>query len=114
MDPVKAGDLRSLVALHRPVYTTDDAGASVATYSSTATDRVWAKVDSLSDSMSALAAQAFGAISHRVTIRYYSGIDSGWQVRMGSRILHVVGPPRDIEERHVYMELRCSETEVVV
>ena len=111
MKPLNAGELRDYIRLQKPTYTTDDAGAVMPTTWTTQAS-VWAKVEPLSDSMSAQAAQAFGSISHRVTIRYYSGITSGWRMLYGSRVLDVVGPPRDVEERHVYMELRCNETEV--
>lgn len=112
MRALKAGELRDYVHLQKPTYTTDDAGAVMPTVWTTQAS-VWAKVDPLSDSMSAQAAQAFGSISHRVTIRYYPGITSGWRILFGTRVLDVVGPPRDVEERHVYMELRCDEREVV-
>jgi SPP1 family predicted phage head-tail adaptor len=111
MDKLAAGELRDRVSLQQPTYASDTAGAVVPTFATVKT--VWAKVEPLSDSMIALAAQGIGAISHRVTIRYYSGITSGWRILWGSRVFDIVGPPRNVNERDVYMELRCSETEVV-
>jgi SPP1 family predicted phage head-tail adaptor len=111
MDSLKAGELRERVALQQPTYASDAAGAVVPTFATAAT--VWAKVEPLSDAMTAQAMQAFGSISHRVTIRYYSGITSGWRILWGTRIFDIAGPPRNINERGVYMELRCVETEVL-
>lgn len=109
---IAAGSLDKSVQLQSPNYTKDDAGAELpTTYTTEAIVR--AKVEPLSDSMSALAGQAFGQISHRVTIRAHAGVKSDWRVLFGARVLNLVGPPRDIDERHVYMELRCNEVEVM-
>jgi len=112
MDPLKAGELRDYVQLQKPTYTKDDAGAELPTAYVTQSS-VYAKIDPLSDSMSALAGQVFGSISHRITIRHYSAIKSDWRILYGTREFYLVGPPRDVENRHVYMELRCSEREVL-
>lgn len=109
---VAAGDLRHRVTLQSPTYTTDDSGAHVPTaWTNAAT--VWAKVEPLSDSMWAQAAQAYGSMSHRVTIRHYAAIQSDWRVKYGTRYLYLVGPPRNVDEQGVYMELRCDEGEVI-
>jgi len=52
-------------------------------------------------------------MSHRVTIRHYSAIQSDWRVLYGTRQLYLVGPPRNVDEQGVYMELRCDEGEVI-
>ena len=112
MSPPKSGELRDYVQLQKPTYTKDDAGAEVLT-SYTTQASVYAKVEPLSDSMSALAGQAFGAISHRVTVRYHAGIKSDWRVLFGTQEIYLVAPPRDLDERHTWMELRCLEREVL-
>lgn len=103
--------MRHRIALQSPTYTSDDAGVVTPTYATAVT--VWGYVEPLSDSMISQAAQAIGALSHRVTIRYYPGIKAGWRILWGTRVLDVTGPPRNIDERNWYIELRCVEQEVV-
>ena len=109
---IGAGELRQHIRLQKPTYTTDDAGAYVPSSYTTVTT-AWAKIIPASDSKRAQAAQTIGEISHTVTIRHDPRVKSDWRILYGTRYLHIVGPPRNIDERGEFDELRCIETEVM-
>ena len=102
-----AGELRFSVYLQEPTITTDDAGATKTTYANTA--KAYAKIDPLSDAMASLAGQAFGTITHRITIRYRSDVTSGWRVVCGNTTYDIIAPPRNINNH--YLELRALQRE---
>lgn len=112
MATVGAGDLRSYVSLQKPVYASDDAGA-VTPSSWTTVCTAWAKIEPASDSRRAQALQAVGEMTHTVTIRYDPRVQSNWRVKFGTKYLYVVGPPKNVNQRYEFSELRCVETEVL-
>src|SRR5690554_4935398 len=48
-------------------------------------------------------------ISGLAKIPYQTGIKADMRVKYGSRIFELIGPPVDIGERHVEMELKLKE-----
>lgn len=47
-------------------------------------------------------------ISHRVTIRYRSGLKTSWRLLYGTRALEIISIA-DVEEKHIELELLCKE-----
>lgn len=107
---MNARELRHKVIIQSPTGTQNALGERTTTWSDVAT--VQAKVEPVTSRERFVAVQTVGEISHRVTVRYSStiiGIESGWRVKYGSRILVVDGPPRNLGERNRYLEILCNE-----
>ncbi|MDZ7809199.1 MAG: phage head closure protein [Arhodomonas sp.] len=104
---VRAGKLNKRVALQEPSRVADGRGGYTTTWSTVAT--VWAQVHPLSPDERVAAAQMQAQLTHRVTIRYRDGITAAMRVLYGTRALSIVGPPRDVDERHELLFLSCNE-----
>lgn len=106
---MNARDFRYSVIIQSPKGTRNAVGERVTTWTDVATVR--AKIEPVTTNQRFVAAQANTEVSHRVTIRYssdVSGLDGGWRVKFGSRIL-VVDGVRNLDERNRIMELVCKE-----
>lgn len=104
---LRAGLLNRRVTLQSPTRTPDGRGGYTTAWNDVAT--LWARVEPVSTGERVAAAQVQGEISHRVTIRHRAGITTDMRLLYGTRALAIVGPPRDIEERHEAIELVCNE-----
>jgi SPP1 family predicted phage head-tail adaptor len=76
--------------------------------------RAPASVEPLSGRELEQAQQIAPRTTHRVTIRYRTGIKAGQQVtyhdgRQGDRAFEIVAPPLDPDEAHRKLELLCRE-----
>jgi SPP1 family predicted phage head-tail adaptor len=103
------GELNRRIALLEPIETLDGQGGSSTTFIESA--KVWAKIEPLESREMQFAGGDEASISHRITIRYRSGIRSGWRVSYSGRTFEAVGPPRDLLERHQFIEIDCFERE---
>jgi len=103
---IRAGELRNLVTIQTPTVTVTngDPATTWATFS-----QVWAKVEPLSTGEQQRAAMVEAQLSHRITIRYLSGVLPTMRILWGTRIFYLVGPPRNVEERNEMLELVCKE-----
>jgi SPP1 family predicted phage head-tail adaptor len=52
-----------------------------------------------------------GDISHRVYMRYQSGVDSTMRIIFGDRILEITSPPINFTEENKEIQLLCKEVE---
>lgn len=111
MRTLSASRLKHRVTLQAPTGTRDGYGERVTTWTDIAT--VWAAVEPLSVRDTLAAQQINSEITHRVTIRYsaatFAALGPECRVKLGSRYLPLVGPPRNLEEANVVIELLCSE-----
>lgn len=60
---------------------------------------VYCQIEPLSGKDRYWAAQVQPEATHRITMRYVSGLTAAMRVIFGSRIFHLDGPPRNLEER---------------
>jgi SPP1 family predicted phage head-tail adaptor len=70
---------------------------------------VWAAVEPLEGRERIQAMQTDADVSHKVTMRYRAGVTAAMRVLHEGRVLDVVAPPIDHEERHQSMVLLCRE-----
>jgi SPP1 family predicted phage head-tail adaptor len=103
---VMAGRLRHRVTLKSNSPSVDEYGDESESWGTEGT--VWARIEPLRGQELLLAQQVNAELSHRVTIRYYSGCSPQWRVYFGNRTLEIVSV-RDPEERNIKMELLCKE-----
>ncbi len=100
------GILRHRVIIQQLVNTDDGAGGSIETWQDIAT--VWAAIEPLRDNERYTAQQVQSTLSHKVTIRYHEGVKPQMRLAYKGRIFDIVSAI-DIEERHQWLELLCSE-----
>lgn len=109
---INAGELRHRVELQKPnpQSSRDEKGQRITTFDTMAT--VWAKVAPLQGREQFIAAQMQASTTHIVTVRHSSITDqmtSAWRVKWGERVFVLDGPPRNIDEADVRVEIFCTE-----
>lgn len=108
---LKAGELTDRVTLLSPTVTQADDGQPLLSWSNPTTiGPLWAKVEELGGRETRRGEQIVSEHSHRVTIRYRTGLTSSMRVTWGSRTLEVDGLPTDPEGLRAELILMCRET----
>ena len=102
---IRAGQLRHSVAIQsatesRDSYDVDFAWATVAT--------VRASISPLSGTESIVADQEQATATHKVVMRYWSGLTTSHRLLWGSRVLEIQSIV-DVDERNRRIELLCKE-----
>jgi len=103
---VRIGDLDHRIKLQTATRASDGAGGSTVTWSDTAT--VWASVEPVSGREPYVAQQLQGQVSHKVVIRYRSGVTHGMRVLFGTRTFDVQAVLNG-KERNESLTLYCQE-----
>lgn len=101
-----AGPLRHQVTIQTRSISQDALGQAIATWSDGTT--IWARVEPLSGSETAGQVQTQATMTHKVTIRYRSGMGVLDRLKFGTRILEI-NAVRNPEERNIWLELDCQE-----
>lgn len=107
--PLMAGRLNKRVILQTLTQTTDGGGGFTDSWADTAT--LWAGVEELTGSEGFEAQQTASTLSHRVTIRYRTGVTPQQRLKYGARVLKInaVINPGQLNER---LELLCTEEDI--
>jgi len=103
---MNVGRLRHQVTIIQAVSAPDGAGGLTKTWETLAT--VWAAVEPLRGREYFAAQQVTAEITHKVTLRYLTGVRPEMRVQFGDRefdIMAVINP----QERNIYLELMCVE-----
>ncbi|WP_434642754.1 phage head closure protein [Thermoanaerobacterium thermosaccharolyticum] len=103
---MNAGKLRHRATIQQLVSTDDGAGGSIETWQDIVT--VWAAIEPLRGNERYTAQQVQSTLSHKVTIRYREGIKPQMRLTYKGRVFEVESVI-DVEERHQWLELLCSE-----
>ena len=103
---MRAGALRHKVTLKSPSGSQDAYGETSLSFSDVADVR--ASISPLSGRELMNAQQVNSDVTHRVTIRFYSGVQPSWRVVFGTRTFEVQSV-RNLDERDRTMELMCVE-----
>lgn len=108
---VSAGRLPHRISLQRATETKDPAGEVLQAWATVAT--VWAAVEPISGREAWIAQQANTLTTHRVLIRYRSGVTTKDRFIWGTRTFYIesVITPDEIRE---HMELMCTEVQAPV
>lgn len=106
---VRIGALRHTVEIWEETETRDAAGGVVKTWSKKATRK--AAIEPLKGREFFEAQQLGAEITHKVTMRYYDGLDStDHRLRFGTRVFNIMAPPINVDERNWKHLLMCKET----
>jgi SPP1 family predicted phage head-tail adaptor len=100
------GELNRRVKLQTAARTSDGAGGVTVTWSDTAT--VWAAIEPVSGREPFVAQQLQGHVTHKVLIRYRSGITHGMRVLLGTRAFDVQAVINS-KESNESLTLYCQE-----
>lgn len=103
---IEAGRLRHRVAIQSATEAQNDLGEVEKTWATTAT--VWGAVEPLTGRELWQAQQVSAEITHRVRMRYRSGLTPKNRILFGSRILEI-NAILNPEERNIDLELLCRE-----
>jgi len=102
------GTLRERIQLLRKSQTIGPEGGHVTTYIPLAT--VWARVRSLSGTLTSQADGRASKASHSIVIRFRSDLGPGDRIVYRTRPLEILSAS-DLNGRRAYLACRCSETE---
>jgi len=107
-----AGRLTERVTIQARKAGRDGTGARTAeSWVDITTDPTWAEVLPLAGREGWTARQVDAEITHRVVMRYRSGVTSKHRIKWGSVYLNIKGPPRNVGNANVMLEMDCVETE---
>ncbi len=70
---------------------------------------VWGAIWPLHGTEAVAAMQMGGTITHKVRIRFRTGIRTGWRISAMGRFFNIVGPPIDMGTEHRWMEMTVKE-----
>ena len=107
---MRAGDLRHYVAFQDVTEAEDGMGGVVTTFSTTFYDYVAIWPLSAKEMVENLRVSA--DITHRVRMRYRTGVSNSMRIVWGSRTLEVKTAPINKDERNHTIDLICLELDV--
>ena len=112
---INAGKCRHVVTFQRLRNTPNDYGEISKAIDANWEDAFKARVQILPISGKEVIARQGekGEISHRIYMRYQSGVDSTMRIKFGSRIFEIISPPINFEERNQEMNLLIRELEQI-
>ena len=100
------GRMRHRVILQSKTSTQDETGAAIETW---ATERtVWGDISPLNSREYWSAQQVQSDVTHRVILRYYSGLRTDWRIKYGTRIFDIRSVI-NVDERDEQHILLCRE-----
>jgi SPP1 family predicted phage head-tail adaptor len=105
---VRIGRLRHRIAIERVTETRDTDGSVIETWSTYAT--VQASIDPISGREYFAAQSVQADLTHRIVMRYLSGIVPKMRVKYGSRIFDILSVI-NVSERNRELQLMCRESE---
>ncbi|HUU90888.1 MAG TPA: phage head closure protein [Phycisphaerae bacterium] len=107
---INPGRLKTSVVIQHKSAGRDTKGARTAeSWRTLAT--VWAEVLPVAGREGWNVKQIDAELTHGVVMRYRSDVTSRHRLKVGTAILNIKGPPRDVGNAHVILELDCIEEE---
>lgn len=103
---MRSGDLRHRITVQVKSLVTDNMGGWTETWATFAT--VSAAIWPVSAKEQITGAKLEGEVTHRIRIRYLSGLLPSHRVLFGTRYLNIVSIV-NVEERKIQMDLLCTE-----
>jgi SPP1 family predicted phage head-tail adaptor len=102
---LRAGDMWTRITIEQATSTKNEVGEAVLSWSTFAT--VWAAVDSLSARETERFAETVGFMTHRMKIRYLSGVTTAMRIQYRNRTLEI-GQVLE-RDRLWHQEIICTE-----
>ena len=105
---LNAGSLNKRIEIQSKTSTADDVGGYSDVWATTKT--VWAAIWPLSAADVIEAMKTTAQVTHRVRIRYQSGITSAMRIKFGTIYYAIIAPPINPNMANEYLDLLCKET----
>lgn len=105
--PVHIGSLRHRIQVQSATVTSSAAG-NVKAWATVANGTRWASIEPLRGFEAMQGMQADARVTHRIAMRYLSGVTPSYRVLFGSRVFHI-RQVRDMDERRTWQELIVEE-----
>jgi SPP1 family predicted phage head-tail adaptor len=105
----KIGELRRRAVLEAPGGSADGAGGIDETWTTVA--GLWAAIVPLGGDERFTADRTAGHVSHRITLRYRTGVEPGMRLRLGARIFEIRSAV-DRDERRRFLDCLCEERDL--
>ena len=105
---MRAGDLRHRIIIQPNTNTSDGMGGMTTTYPEKDWIRVWAAIWPVSATEQLATMKEIMIISHRIRIRYRSGIKPRWRIRFSDRYFNIVSIINP-NEKNELLDLMCKE-----
>jgi len=103
--PLDAGDLWARITVQQPTSTQNEVGESTLTWATYAT--VWADIQPLGGREAERYAETIGLSTHKITLRYLSGLTSSMRIIYDGRTLEI-GQVNERERKWIH-EAICTE-----
>lgn len=104
---IRIGKMRKRITLQTEGSPSADGGGGF-TQSWTDIDTVWGSIIPLSEREVQLSEAAKGVVTHKITIRHRTDVDTGDRISFGSRIFNIKGAI-NVEEKGRHLEMVCEE-----
>jgi SPP1 family predicted phage head-tail adaptor len=104
---MQAGRLRHRVTIQQEAVIKGALGGQAKSWVDVVT--VWEAVEPIRGREFFAAQQVNSEVTHRVTIRYRTGVTAKMRLVFQGRVLDISAPPIDVEERHRDLQLMCIE-----
>jgi len=104
---ISAGQLDKQIIIQSRTLTTGSDGARSLAWANDAT--VWVQFMSAASREFTAAQQVNSDVTHVLKMRYRSGVTASHRLKFGTRILNIVGPPINVEERGEEMMITATE-----
>ena len=109
MQRLRMSDLRHRVKIRRAVLQTNDRGVETVAYPGTEDFKVWAHIESEGARTGKGEAEDTPEKEYTVTVRFRTDIGADDRVEHRGRLFEQTAPPENIDERRIFLRLRCRE-----
>lgn len=104
---MKAGTLRHLVTIEKYTETPDAVGGISKTYATHA--QAWASIQPMLGREHFTEQRVSSEQTHRINMRYISGIESTMRITYNGRTFELIGPPINYMEQNKYLTFNVKE-----
>jgi len=114
---MKYRELKKVISIQEQSSVSDNMGGATVTWvdiiTGTSTDTsIWAAIWPVSAKQKIEGMQEQGVITHRIRIRYRTGVDAGMRVKYGSKIFNIASPPINPGTENKLLEMLVKESTV--
>ena len=104
---MRPGTLRHRVSIQYPVQTSDGMGGYTEEWATAAQRQAAIWPVSSRERLDALKLES--EVTHRIRVRYLSGVTSKHRILFGSRAFNIIGAPINHEERNIHLDILATE-----
>ena len=104
---MRAGRLRHLVTIEKYTETQDAVGQPISAYTTFA--QAWCSIQPMLGRENFAEQMVSTEQTHKINMRYISGIDSTMRLKFGTRYFEIIGNPINFMERNTYLTFNVKE-----